>query len=82
MPRKKIQRIFPRPWIADAMRDVGEMTQEQLGQRVGKTKQAINNYIIGIRDPDVYTSEAILDALPSLRKQGKTVSDFYPKRGK
>lgn len=80
MPRKKPQPVFPRPWIAAARKLTSKMSQETLGDIVDKSKQAINNYEMGIRDPDIQTAQAILDALPVLKKQGYTVSDFYPKR--
>jgi len=85
MPREKIPN-FPRPWMAAGRKmtlvDGKPMTQTQLGAIIGMSKKAVSAYECGRRHPDTPTSEAILDALPALKKQGYTISDFYPKRDK
>lgn len=77
MPRKKIQPIYKRPFIAQA-RTVKGWSQSELGEKVGKSKQAISDYERGTRDPDYQTACAILREL-DLANLRITIDDFYPK---
>ena len=60
------------------------MSQQELANKIGATKQTISNYERGVREPDYYTLEAIADILNvpvsmliSREEQAKALDAIY-----